>query len=385
MLAAANANVFEQYAIILIGGACASAFLASLIFIRVLGIGEGPVISPIIGSAAGVGLLLISPTNLGVAAMIVAAVLTVIVAIVIDKLFYVSGKDLSRTSGNQPAQPMQNTQPMQTVQSEAAAQNIPPQPVQLTDKPKENVDWECAGCHKMNTPDAKFCRYCGTKKPEAAPVNAYFTPAVEKSVSYKTGNPMKVVFFIVAAVGILVNLLMLSRVSLHKDSLKELVDRNYYYDLNKIEYDFVGYGFILLIVSAVTYLCMAIFRKKPIGLVCALAGPLFAVLFCINSSDLISKLNVEMTLPIIALSGALALSVVYCIFDKLWIGILNICASGGAVFLLLNAVNKANIKYTEPTLPWLNLCGNAVLMLMLALAVRRDRPQKPENSASAAN
>ena len=46
---------------------------------------------------------------------------------------------------------------------------------------------------------------CGTlaaqasEIPEAAPVRAYFTPAVESSVTYKTGNPMKVVFFIVAA------------------------------------------------------------------------------------------------------------------------------------------------------------------------------------------
>lgn len=377
--------VLEEMATVLLGGVCASAFLASLIFIRALGIGEGPVISPIIGSAAGIGLLLISPTKLGVVALIAAAVVTIIVAIVIDKLFYVSGKDLTRTSGNQPAQPMQNTLPMQTVQSEAAAQNIPPQPVQLADKSQESSDWECVGCHKMNTPDAKFCRYCGTKKPEAAPVRAYFTPAVESSVTYKTGNPMKVLFFIVAAVGVIVNLLMLSSVSRHRDSLKAMVDKNYYYDLNKIEYDFTGYAFYLLIVGAVTYVAMAAFRKKFIGLACSFAGVLFAVLFAVNSSGLIKQLNVKMTLPIIALVGAFVLSVLYCIFDKLWLGILNICASSGAVFLLLNAVNKANIRYKEPTLPWLNLCGNAALMLMLALAVRRDQPQKPENSAAAAN
>ena len=376
-------GLFEQMAMVLLGGVCASAFLASLIFIRALGIGEGPVISPIIGASAGIGLLLISPTNLGVVAMVAAAVITVIAAIVIDKLFYVSGKDLTRTSGNQPAQPMQNTQPMQTVQSEAAAQNIPPQPVQLVDKAQENADWECVGCHKINKPDAKFCRYCGTKKPEAAPVKAYFTPVVQSDVTYKTGNPMKVIFFIVAAVGIIANLMMLGSVSSHKDSLKELVDKNYYYTLNKIEYDFVGYSFILLIVSAAAYLCMAIFRKKPIGLVCALAGPLFAVLFSINSSDLISQLNVKMTLPIAALSAAFVVSVLYCFFDKLWLGIINICAVSGAVYLLLNAVNKANINYKEPTMPWLNLCGNAVLMLLMALATRRDKPQTAENSASA--
>ena len=361
--------VLEEMATVLLGGVCASAFLASLIFIRALGIGEGPVISPIIGASAGIGLLLISPTNLGVVAIVAAAVITIIAAIVIDKLFYQSGKDLAKPSENQTAQ---NTQPMQ-----------PPQPVQLVDKAQENADWECVGCHKINKPDAKFCRYCGTKKPEAAPVKAYFTPAVQSNVTYKTGNPMKVIFFIVAAVGIIANLLMLSSVSSHKDSLKELVDKNYYYTLNKIEYDFVGYSFILLIVSAAAYLCMAIFRKKPIGLVCALAGPLFAVLFSINSSDLISQLNVKMTLPIAALSAAFVVSVLYCFFDKLWLGIINICAVSGAVYLLLNAVNKANINYKEPTMPWLNLCGNAVLMLLMALAARRDKPQTAENSASA--
>ncbi|MBQ1903735.1 MAG: hypothetical protein II168_05155 [Ruminococcus sp.] len=364
-------GLFEQMALVLLGGVCASAFLASLIFIRALGIGEGPVISPIIGAAAGIGLLLISPTNLGVVAIVAAAVITIIAAIVIDKLFYQSGKDLAKPSENQTAQ---NTQPMQ-----------PPQPVQLVDKAQENADWECVGCHKINKPDAKFCRYCGTKKPEAAPVKAYFTPAVQSNVTYKTGNPMKVIFFIVAAVGIIANLLMLSSVSSHKDSLKELVDKNYYYTLNKIEYDFTGYAFYLLIVGAVTYVAMAAFRKKFIGLACSFAGVLFAVLFAVNSSGLIKQLNVKMTLPIVALAGAFVLSVLYCIFDKLWIGILNICASGGAVFLLLDAVNKANIRYREPTLPWLNLCGNAALMLMLAMAVRRDQPQKPENSAAAAN
>ena len=253
----------------------------------------------------------------------------------------------------------------------------------LTYKAQENADWECVGCHKINKPDAKFCRYCGTKKPEAAPVKAYFTPVVQSDVTYKTGNPMKVIFFIVAAVGIIANLMMLGSVSSHKDSLKELVDKNYYYTLNKIEYDFVGYSFILLIVSAAAYLCMAIFRKKPIGLVCAFVGPLFAVLFSINSSDLISQLNVKMTLPIAALSAAFVVSVLYCFFDKLWLGIINICAVSGAVYLLLNAVNKANINYKEPTMPWLNLCGNAVLMLLMALAARRERPQTAENSASA--
>lgn len=368
--------VLEEMATVLMGGVCASAFLASLIFIRALGIGEGPVISPIIGSAAGIGLLLISPTKLGVVALIAAAVVTIIAAIVIDKLFYVSGKDLTKPTNNQPMQNTQAAQPQQV---------FPPQPVQLADRAQENSDWECVGCHKMNTPDAKFCRYCGTKKPEAAPVRAYFTPAVESSVTYKTGNPMKVVFFIVAAVGVIVNLLMLSSVSRHRDSLKAMVDKNYYYDLNKIEYDFTGYAFYLLIVGAVTYVAMAAFRKKFIGLACSFAGVLFAVLFAVNSSGLIKQLNVKMTLPIIALAGAFVLSVLYCIFDKLWLGILNICASSGAVFLLLNAVNKANIRYKEPTLPWLNLCGNAALMLMLALAVRRDQPQKPENSAAAAN
>lgn len=170
MIAAANTNIFEQYAIILIGGVCASAYLASLIFVRLFKIGECPNVSAVIGAVTGIVMLLISPVKLGAAAIVAAAVVTVIVAVMIDKLYYESGKDLTRTNSTNTAQanvykPTDNTPaaPKDSWVCTCGKRNSSSEPKCVNcGKPNSVNVWKCK-CGHSNPADAKFCQKCGEK------------------------------------------------------------------------------------------------------------------------------------------------------------------------------------------------------------------------------
>ncbi|MBO4431947.1 MAG: hypothetical protein J5852_00285 [Clostridia bacterium] len=79
---------FEMLAIALMAGVIAAAWLPAFILDKGFGIGGHPVVSTIIGSVAGLILLFISPSKLGIAAMIVAAVVSIISSIVQEKILY---------------------------------------------------------------------------------------------------------------------------------------------------------------------------------------------------------------------------------------------------------------------------------------------------------
>ncbi len=79
-------ELFETIAIVLMAGVIAAAWLPAFVLGRIFGIGEHPIISTIIGSVVGLILLFISPAHLGVAAMITAAVVSVISSVVQEKI-----------------------------------------------------------------------------------------------------------------------------------------------------------------------------------------------------------------------------------------------------------------------------------------------------------
>ena len=100
---------FEEMAMVIIGGCCAAAWMSSFIFINLFGIGECPVISGIIGAALGIGSLFILPIDVMWLSMVIAAVVTLIAGIIIDKAFYVQTKDLPKASSS--SAPVQQAQP----------------------------------------------------------------------------------------------------------------------------------------------------------------------------------------------------------------------------------------------------------------------------------
>ena len=79
-------ELLETLAIVLMAGVIAAAWLPAFILGKGFGIGEYPIVSTIIGSAVGLILLFISPAHLGIVAMIVAAVVSVISSIVQEKI-----------------------------------------------------------------------------------------------------------------------------------------------------------------------------------------------------------------------------------------------------------------------------------------------------------
>ena len=81
-------NFFEDLAMMLIGGCCAAAWLSSFIFIRLLGIGECPVISGIIGAVLGTGSLFVLQIDSLWLSMVISAVVTLVAGIVLNKTVY---------------------------------------------------------------------------------------------------------------------------------------------------------------------------------------------------------------------------------------------------------------------------------------------------------
>ena len=125
-------SFFEQMAMIMIGGCCAAAWMSSFIFIKLIGIGECPVISGIIGAALGIGPLFVLETDALWLSMVIAAVMTLIAGIVIDRAVYGSGSSSSAGTGGSPASVSGGTSEF----------------------------WVCS-CGGKNSVNNKFCQFCG--------------------------------------------------------------------------------------------------------------------------------------------------------------------------------------------------------------------------------
>ena len=421
-------NFFEDLAMMLIGGCCAAAWLSSFIFIRLLGIGECPVISGIIGAAIGTGTLFILPADVMWLSMVIAAAVTLAAGIIIDKAFYVHAKDLPKTSQSS-AQPV-NAHPAETLTEWTCAdcgnvntpdakfcrkcgaqkQGIKTANAQ-TAQAFEQRQWVCADCGNVNTPDAKFCRKCGAKNtladalPQTAPAgwscihcgnvndnatnycrccgSARQPAAVIEKPESDTG--MFIIVCITAAIGVLASLFIITQnMFRHRNGLQQSVERNYYFDLNNVELEFVTMGIVFGFVSAAGFALMAAVRKKLLGLVSPLTAAVTMIIYTLTCEQ-VKILNMKMALPIAALIAAVIISGLYCVFDKWWLGVINIGISIGAVLLLFSTVNKAHITYWDSLLIWFDLCGNALLMLLVSIANKQRSKSRPKQNVENTN
>ena len=379
-------NFFEDLAMMLIGGCCAAAWLSSFIFIRLLGIGECPVISGIIGAAIGTGTLFILPADVMWLSMVIAAAVTLAAGIIIDKAFYLHAKDLPKTSQSS-AQPV-NAHPAETL-----------------------TEWTCADCGNVNTPDAKFCRKCGAKNtfadalPQTAPAGwscIHCSNANDNATNYcrscgsarqpaaviekpKSDTGMFIIVCITAAIGVLASLFIITQdMFKHRNGLQQSVERNYYFDLNNVELEFVTMGIVFGFVSAAGFALMAAVRKKLLGLVSPLTAAVTMIIYTLTCEQ-VKILNMKMALPIAALIAAVIISGLYCVFDKWWLGVINIGISIGAVLLLFSTVNKAHITYWDSLLIWFDLCGNALLMLLVSIANKQRSKSPPKQNVENTN
>ena len=496
--------LFEQLALAMMGGCAASAWLTSFIFIKLIGVGECPVISAIIGTAAGIGSLFILPTNALWVSMVIAAVVTLAAGIAIDKLVYDTGKSLTKTTVNKPtvnAPPQQFVPQAVQPKQQEAVQSVKAE----TDiNPQADTDWECEKCKKQNTSDAKFCRYCGAAKPQvkaeekaddvicpncgqavaagrkfcrncgekvpepeqepkeqpARPVQpeqqaqgldqpyaqagqAYYQPYDQayaqpypqaypqyyaqpyvqtapngdwmcpycQNINYKDifycrrcgyprsvppdngrkekkhpGRAAYIIFMIVAALGVISNLLLVKEVIRERGSLLRRADADLiYYDLNKIEADFIWFEIFAACAAVLGYILMMILRKKPFGLIGSGGAALACVLFAVTCEQ-VKILNLDLTLTIVCLVASFVLCVIYCVFDKIWVGVVNIALSGIALYLLLSKVKTVNITYLSNIILWCNLVGNTLVMLLLGIAnklgakAKKDGNNKVDNT-----
>ncbi|MBQ1536448.1 MAG: zinc ribbon domain-containing protein [Ruminococcus sp.] len=396
-------NFFEDLAMMLIGGCCAAAWLSSFIFTRLLGIGECPVISGIIGAAIGTGTLFILPTDVMWLSMVIAAVVTLAAAIVIDRLFYVQTKDLPK------------------------AGSIPQQTSALP-APEDNADWKCSSCGNTNTSDAKFCRSCGAKKPqvktsvlpspaalqaqngwvckkcgnENTPDAKFCRKCGEKNVSAQpvqvavpkektpggNGSVLFIAAIITAVIGIIVNLAGMPDLFKRRQDLEASMRLHRkdisWFEMDKLEYDFIGYTFVLVGAAVLAYVLMILLRKRFLSLVCCVPSTVLLIVFTSQANYKSHYSDYVLA----AMAGLSVLAILYSFKDHIVIWILQLAASGAAAYFIY--VWCHNCKLTEEMLPW---CGNPVgctiLVLLLNIAVKRSKAftaahtqEKVENTES---
>lgn len=396
-------NFFEDLAMMLIGGCCAAAWLSSFIFTRLLGIGECPVISGIIGAAIGTGTLFILPTDVMWLSMVIAAVVTLAAAIVIDRLFYVQTKDLPKAGST-------------------------PQQTSARPAPEDNADWKCSSCGNTNTSDAKFCRSCGAKKPqvktsvqpspaalqaqngwvckkcgnENTPDAKFCRKCGEKNVSAQpvqvavpkektpggNGSVLFIAAIITAVIGIIVNLAGMPDLFKRRQDLEASMRLHRkdisWFEMDKLEYDFIGYTFVLVGAAVLAYVLMILLRKRFLSLVCCVPSTVLLIVFTSQANYKSHYSDYVLA----AMAGLSVLAILYSFKDHIVIWILQLAASGAAAYFIY--VWCHNCKLTEEMLVW---CGNPVgctiLVLLLNIAVKRSKAftaahtqEKVENTES---
>ena len=397
-------SFFDQLAMVLMGGCIASAWLSSFVFIRLAGIGECPVISMIIGAAAGIGTLFLLPTDVMWLSMVIAAVVTLAAGIIIDKVYYVQTKDL----------PKSDSTPQQT-----SARPAPED---------ENADWKCSSCGNTNTPDAKFCRSCGAKKPqvktsvqpspaalqaqngwvckkcgnENTPDAKFCRKCGEKNVSAQpvqvavpkektpggNGSVLFIAAIITAVIGIIVNLAGMPDLFKRRQDLEASMRLHRkdisWFEMDKLEYDFIGYTFVLVGAAVLAYVLMILLRKRFLSLVCCVPSTVLLIVFTSQANYKSHYSDYVLA----AMAGLSVLAILYSFKDHIVIWILQLAASGAAAYYIY--VWCHNCKLTEEMLVW---CGNPVgctiLVLLLNIAVKRSKAftaahtqEKVENTES---
>lgn len=396
-------SLFDQLAMALMGGCIASAWLSSFVFIRLAGIGECPVISMIIGAAAGIGTLFLLPTDVMWLSMVIAAVVTLAAAIVIDRLFYVQTKDLPKAGS--------------TTQQTAARP-----------APEDNADWKCSRCGNTNTSDAKFCRSCGAKKPqvktsvqpgpaalhaqngwvckkcgnENTPDAKFCRKCGEKNApvqlmqgaapaAYKPSGDGTILFIaaiFIAVIGIIVNLAGMPDLFKRRQDLEASMRLHRkdisWFEMDKLEYDFIGYTFVLVGAAVLAYVLMILLRKRFLSLVCCVPSTVLLIVFTSQANYKSHYSDYVLA----AMAGLSVLAILYSFKDHIVIWILQLAASGAAAYFIY--VWCHNCKLTEEMLVW---CGNPVgctiLVLLLNIAVKRSKAftaahtqEKVENTES---
>ena len=385
-------SFFDQLAMVLMGGCIASAWMSSFVFIRLAGIGECPIISMIIGAAAGIGTLFLLPTDVMWLSMVIAAVVTLAAGIIIDKVYYVQAKDLPKISST-PAQqisqaPVQenenadwkcsscgntNTPDAKFCRScgakmpEAQA-TVPQTAVQtITAVPQAQGEWVCKSCGNVNTPDAKFCRKCGEKNVSAQPVQV----AVPKEKTPGgNGSVLFIAAIITAVIGIIVNLAGMPDLFKRRQDLEASMRLHSkdisWFEMDKLEYDFIGYTFVLVGAAVLAYVLMILLRKRFLSLVCCVPSTVLLIVFTSQANYKSHYSDYVLA----AMAGLSVLAILYSFKDHIVIWILQLAASGAAAYFIY--VWCHNCKLTEEMLVW---CGNPVgctiLVLLLNIAVKR--------------
>ena len=382
-------DLFEQMAMIMIGGCCAAAWMSSFVFVKLFGIGECPVISGTIGAVVGTASLFILPTDVLWLSMVIAAVVTLIAAIAIDKLYYVQAKDLPKTNTGTaqqiPAQPIQIEQNTEWKCSSCGNTNTPdakfcrscgaekPQAQAAAPAspaaPQAQKDWVCKSCGNVNTPDAKFCRKCGEKNTSAQPVqNA--APIADKPKG--DGTILFIAAIVVAVIGMVVNLvgipdLLKRRQDLEASMRLHSKDINWY-EMDKLEHDFIDYTFVLIGAAVLAYVLMILLRRRFLSLVCFVPSTVLLIVFT-NQANYKSHYS---DYVLAAMAAVSVLAALYSFKDHIVIWILQLAASGAAAYFINEWCHKC--KLTEEELLW---CGNPVgctiLLLLLNFAVKRRK------------
>ena len=404
---------FEEMAMVIIGGCCAAAWMSSFIFINLFGIGECPVISGIIGAALGIGSLFILPIDVMWLSMVIAAVVTLIAGIIIDKAFYVQTKDLPKASSS--SAPVQQAQPSEWICGSCGNRNTPeakfcrscgsqrvgaaapvqaPQAVQAV-----GGEWTCS-CGNVNTPEAKFCRKCGAKSPVAAQsvqvqpggweckncgnANDNTTrycrscggardvaAVVEKPKG--DGSAAFIVSVVVALIGILINVIMVFDRIDQRGNLSESMRQHgndvSWYELDKIEYDFITATFIIIGAAIAAYILMVITRKLFFSLILLVTTD---VMLFIYFKSWIDRQSPDFNISLALVTATVVLGAIYSFKSYIWIWILQLGAAGGASYFIYASCSLLNMN--DEMVTWAgNLIGCTILMLILAISNKRRK------------
>jgi hypothetical protein len=157
-----------------------------------------------------------------------------------------------------------------------------------------------------------------------------------------------------------------------------------WFEMDKLEYDFIGYTFVLVGAAVLAYVLMILLRKRFLSLVCCVPSTVLLIVFTSQANYKSHYLDYVLA----AMAGLSVLAILYSFKDHIVIWILQLAASGAAAYFIY--VWCHNCKLTEEMLVW---CGNPVgctiLVLLLNIAVKRSKAftaahtqEKVENTES---
>ncbi|MBR2304158.1 MAG: zinc ribbon domain-containing protein [Ruminococcus sp.] len=259
-----------------------------------------------------------------------------------------------------------------------------------------SADWVCS-CGHTNPQESKFCGMCGAAKPADAPAAAFDPSADTAEFDVVTSgdigsepaaarpNDGKILYYLliaVAFIGIIITIVsdqtINQRISdlFHSVNYLASIHGDQWISMDKYELMVLQASIVVMGGAVLGYILMMLTKLRGFAALVPLSAIVAYALILINCSTLDDYIKHDNDIIIFVLLGASALMVlVYMAIEKLPVGLIVLALSGGALYFLWSTFSSNNI-YNDMLIPWFNLAGNPILLIILTEYKKKNAAYK---------